>query len=246
MKHLIEKMDSIIRSSKRIVFFGGAGVSMESGIPDFRSQDGLYNQQYQDPPEEILSHSYFISRTEDFFRFYRDKMLYPAARPNDAHRVLARMERAGMLTAVITQNIDGLHQAAGSKNVIELHGTTLHNTCMRCGKRYGLSDILPMDNVPLCTCGGVIKPDVTLYEEALPDVAMEAASHFVDCADLMIVGGTSLSVYPAAGFARWFPGHLVIINKTPTPMDAQADLCIPHPIGRVFAAWEEMHFGPPA
>ena len=228
------RLQKLVEASENIVFFGGAGVSCESGIPDFRGTDGLYHQTYRFPPEEILSHHFFEERPEEFFRFYRDKMLYPDAKPNAAHRALARWEREGRLRAVVTQNIDGLHQAAGSKNVLELHGSVHRNHCVRCGAFYSLADLLRTDVVPRCACGGVIKPDVVLYEEPLDDATVDAAVQAIRAADLLIVGGTSLNVYPAAGLLRFFSGGaLVFINKTPTPADRSADLIIQDAIGKV-------------
>lgn len=228
------RLQKLVEASENIVFFGGAGVSCESGIPDFRSTDGLYHQAYRFPPEEILSHHFFEEQPEEFFRFYRDKMLYPDAKPNAAHCALARWEQAGKLRAVVTQNIDGLHQAAGSKNVLELHGSVHRNHCMRCGKFYALADVLRQDGVPHCACGGVIKPDVVLYEEPLDEAVMTAAMRAIRAADLLIVGGTSLNVYPAAGLLRYFAGGaLVVLNKTPTPADRSADLVIQDAIGKV-------------
>ena len=221
--------------AKRIVFFGGAGVSTESGIPDFRSVDGLYRQQYDYPPEEILSHEFFYAHTEEFYRFYRNKMLYPAAKPNQAHRKLAELEQAGKLTAVVTQNIDGLHQEAGSRKVYELHGSVHRNYCVGGGRFYSLAD-MGKEGIPRCSCGGIIKPDVVLYGEALREETIQGAVDSISGADLLIVGGTSLNVYPAAGLLRYFQGeHIVLINRDPTPFDAQADLLIQEPIGRVFA-----------
>lgn len=233
---LPRQLAQLIGQSRRAVFFGGAGVSCESGIPDFRSQDGLYRQKWAYPPETILSHSFFFRRTEEFFRFYREKMLFPQARPNDAHRALAKLEETGLLSAVITQNIDGLHQAAGSRKVIELHGSVHRNFCMKCRKSFLLEEIISQAGVPRCPCGGIIKPDVVLYEEQLPPQAMEEALWEIEQADLLIIGGTSLSVYPAAGFVSDFKGRLAIINLSPTPLDHQADLCIPAPIGKTMAA----------
>lgn len=228
------RLQKLVEASENIVFFGGAGVSCESGIPDFRGTDGLYHQTYRFPPEEILSHHFFEEQPEEFFRFYRDKMLYPDAKPNAAHRALARWEREGRLRAVVTQNIDGLHQAAGSKNVLELHGSVHRNHCVRCGAFYSLADLLRTDVVPRCACGGVIKPDVVLYEEPLDDATVDAAVQAIRAADLLIVGGTSLNVYPAAGLLRFFSGGaLVVINKTPTPADRSADLIIQDAIGKV-------------
>ena len=235
MSGSIETLRQWLKESRDIVFFGGAGVSTESGIPDFRSVDGLYNQKYDEPPETIISHSYFLRWPDKFYRFYKDKMLYPQAEPNDCHIALARLEQEGKLKAVITQNIDGLHQKAGSQNVIELHGSTLRNYCMNCGKSYPLSFILEAEGVPKCSCGGMVKPDVVLYEESLHDGDMERAVSAIRKADLFIVGGTSLTVYPAAGLVEYYRGnHLVLINKTPTAFDRYADLCISESIGKVF------------
>ena len=235
MSGSLETLRQWIAESRNIVFFGGAGVSTESGIPDFRSVDGLYNQKYDEPPETIISHSYFMRWPEKFYRFYREKMLYPDAEPNDCHLALARLEQDGKLKAVITQNIDGLHQKAGSRNVIELHGSTLRNYCMNCGKSYPASYIIEADGVPRCSCGGRVKPDVVLYEESLHDGDMERAVGAIRKADLFIVGGTSLTVYPAAGLVEYYRGNrLVLINKSPTPYDRYADLCISESIGKVF------------
>ena len=232
----ILKLRDLLANSRRAVFFGGAGVSTESGIPDFRSTDGLYHQQWRYPPETILSHDFFVSRTEEFYDFYRKKMLFPDVKPNAAHLALAELEGRGILSAVITQNIDGLHQAAGSKNVIELHGSVLRNRCTRCGRAFTMQDILATDGVPKCPCGGVIKPDVVLYGEQLPAEAIEDALDYISRADLLIIGGTSLAVYPAAGFVQGFSGPLVIINRSATPMDRRADLLISRPIGETLAA----------
>lgn len=230
----VMQLKSWIEESKNIVFFGGAGVSTESGIPDFRSQDGLYHQQYDYPPEQILSHTFFVRKPEEFFRFYRNKMLAPDARPNRAHLALAELERAGRLKAVITQNIDGLHQAAGSREVLELHGSVLRNHCMRCGKFYGMEAILNSSGVPKCSCGGVIKPDVVLYEEGLDMDTLNRAVNYISRADVLIVGGTSLTVYPAAGLIDYYRGRkLVLINRDATPLDGQADLVIAGKIGEV-------------
>ena len=230
----VMQLKSWIEESKNIVFFGGAGVSTESGIPDFRSQDGLYHQQYDYPPEQILSHTFFVRKPEEFFRFYRNKMLAPDARPNRAHLALAELERAGRLKAVITQNIDGLHQAAGSREVLELHGSVLRNHCMRCGKFYGMDAILNSVGVPKCSCGGVIKPDVVLYEEGLDIDTLNRAVNYISRADVLIVGGTSLTVYPAAGLIDYYRGRkLVLINRDATPLDGQADLVIAGKIGEV-------------
>ena len=224
-----------VDESGNIVFFGGAGVSTESGIPDFRSVDGLYNQSYKYPPETIISHSFFEQDPEEFFRFYKEKMLWPDAQPNAAHKKLAELEAAGKLRAVVTQNIDGLHQAAGSRNVLELHGSVLRNYCMRCHKSYTLEDILARPGVPRCGCGGIIKPDVVLYEEALDSRTLNAALEAIEACEMLIIGGTSLAVYPAASLVNYYRGHrLVLINKSPTPYDANADLVIAAPIGALF------------
>ena len=233
----IEKLRRMIKNSDNIVFFGGAGVSTESGIPDFRSVDGLYNQQWDYPPETILSHSFFMKKTEEFYRFYRAKMLCPNAEPNAAHLKLAQLEREGKLTAVVTQNIDGLHQAAGSKKVYELHGSVLRNYCMKCGKFHSVEFIMNSTGVPTCECGGVVKPDVVLYEEGLDDSVVNGAVNAIAEADTLIIAGTSLNVYPAAGLVRYFRGNdLVIINMSPTGMDSSADLLICGRIGEVLSA----------
>lgn len=225
-------LQSIVDDSKRIVFFGGAGVSTESGIPDFRSADGLYSQKYDYPPEQIVSHTFFTKRTEEFYRFYKDRMIFPKAKPNAAHKKLAELELAGKLHAVITQNIDGLHQAAGSVNVIELHGSVHRNYCMQCGKAYPLSAVTDCEGVPRCECGGIIKPDVVLYEESLKTEDIERAVYEISNADTLIIGGTSLAVYPAAGLVRYFKGkYLVVINKS--ELNANADLVINDSIGKV-------------
>ena len=227
-------LQEIINDSKRIVFFGGAGVSTESGIPDFRSVDGLYNQKYDYPPETILSHTFFMDKTEEFYKFYRDKMLFLTAKPNKAHLKLAELEKAGKLTAIVTQNIDGLHQAAGSKNVYELHGSVLRNYCMKCRKPYPVEDILNGTGVPKCTCGGTVKPDVVLYEEGLDNATVEGAVESISRADCLIIAGTSLTVYPAAGMVRYFRGkHLVLINRDPTPMDEVCELVLHDKVGEV-------------
>ena len=231
-----ETLASWIRESKRIVFFGGAGVSTESGIPDFRSVDGLYNQQYDYPPETILSHTFFMRKPEEFFRFYRNKMLFPDARPNAAHEKLAQWEREGKLTGVVTQNIDGLHQKAGSKKVFELHGSVLRNYCMRCGKFYDLEHVMNTTGVPKCACGGTIKPDVVLYEESLNNDVVAGACAAIESADMMIIGGTSLNVYPAAGLVDLYRGNrLVLVNLSSTPQDRRANLVVHERIGQVFA-----------
>ena len=229
------KLQNIIQSSSNVVFFGGAGVSTESGIPDFRSVDGLYHQEYAYPPETILSHSFFMHQTEEFYRFYKKKMLCLDAQPNMAHRRLAEWEAKGHVKAVITQNIDGLHQAAGSREVMELHGSVLRNYCMKCGKFYDAEYMLHADGVPKCTCGGTIKPDVVLYEEGLDDRTISKSVRYISQADVLIIGGTSLVVYPAAGLIDYFQGdHLVVINKSVTSRDRQADLVISDSIGKVF------------
>lgn len=231
------RLRALIDGSDNIVFFGGAGVSTESGIPDFRSVDGLYRQQWDDPPETILSHSYYQRHPEKFFRFYRAKMLCPEAEPNAAHRALAALERAGKLRAVITQNIDGLHQAAGSREVLELHGSTLRNYCEKCGKFYGAEAILHSTGVPKCSCGGTIKPDVVLYEESLPQRTVERALQYILAADMLIIAGTSLSVYPAARLVQYYRGNkLVVINKTPLSADLRADLVLTAPVGETLNA----------
>ena len=227
-------LQELVQDARHIVFFGGAGVSTESGIPDFRSTDGLYHQKYPWPPETILSHEFFMTRPEEFFRFYRDKMLPLDAQPNKAHLTLAELEKKGKLTGVVTQNIDGLHQKAGSRVVDELHGSIWRNTCMRCGKKYGPEAIRDSQGVPLCTCGGRIKPDVVLYGEGLDDETVSHAVSLIRHADLMIVAGTSLTVYPAAGLLNYFRGsHLVLINRDPTPADREADLVIHDKVGQV-------------
>ena len=237
MTENVKKLKELVEGSDNIVFFGGAGVSTESGIPDFRSTDGLYHQQYDYPPETILSHSFYESNPEEFFRFYRTKMLAPEAKPNAAHRKLAELEAAGKLKAVITQNIDGLHQAAGSREVLELHGSVHRNYCETCGKFYGLDFILHTEGVPRCeACGGRVKPDVVLYEEGLDMKTLERAVGFLSKADMLIIGGTSLNVYPAAGLIRYYRGHkLVLINKSPVAADLTADLTIADPIGETLA-----------
>ncbi len=228
-------MKEIIDGSDNIVFFGGAGGSTESGIPDFRSVDGLYNQKYAYPPETILSHTFYCSRPEEFFRFYRDKMLYLDAQPNAAHRKLAEWEQEGRLRAVVTQNIDGLHQKAGSRNVLELHGSVLRNYCERCHRFYDAQFILNSEGVPHCSCGGRIKPDVVLYEESLDEEVMTKAIHAISEADVLIIGGTSLAVYPAAGLIDFYRGNkLILVNKTPTPRDNDADLVVSGSIGEIF------------
>ena len=233
----LSTLKSWIKESSRIVFFGGAGVSTESGLKDFRSQDGLYHEKYDYPPETILSHSFFFSHTAEFYRFYRDKMLCLTAKPNAAHLALARLEQRGKLKAIVTQNIDGLHQAAGSKRVFELHGSVHRNHCLQCGKFYTAEDIEKSTGVPRCTCGGLIKPDVVLYEEGLDQKCLMGAIQAIAQADLLIVGGTSLAVYPAAGLLQYYGGNrLVLINRDATPMDGQANLVFRDPIGQVLGA----------
>lgn len=238
-ERLIEKFNDWIQESDNIVFFGGAGVSTESGIPDFRGVDGLYNQKYQYPPEQIISHSFYISKPEEFFRFYKDKMLYPDAQPSITHIKLAGLEEKGKLKGVITQNIDGLHQKAGSRHVVELHGSVLRNYCEKCGRFYGIDAVIDADGVPKCECGGRIKPDVVLYEEGLNQSDMEEAVRLISSAQMLIVGGTSLGVYPAAGLIRYYnQDKLVLINKTATPFDNMANLLIHDSLGRVFETVE--------
>ena len=234
MEENLEQLQRWIDSSDNIVFFGGAGVSTESGIPDFRSVDGLYHQQFAYPPEVMLSHSFYARHPEEFFDFYRKKLLVKGAEPNAAHRKLAQLEEAGKLRAVITQNIDGLHQLAGSREVLELHGSTLRNHCDRCGRFYDTSAVAEAAGVPRCSCGGVIKPDVVLYEEALDSDVTLRAVDYIRKADLLIIGGTSLVVYPAAGLIDYYSGDkLVLINKGATAMDARADLTLSGPIGEI-------------
>ena len=229
-----EQLKQWIEESNNIVFFGGAGISTESGIPDFRSVDGLYNQTYEYPPETILSHSFYRRYADEFFRFYRDKMLYLDAKPNKGHLALAKLEEMGKLTAVVTQNIDGLHQKAGSKNVYELHGSVLRNYCERCGKFHSVEEIVNSTGIPVCECGGRIKPDVVLYEESLNPKTMEKAIKAISEADMLSIGGTSLVVYPASGLIHYYNGKkLVLINKSATAMDEKADLCIKDSFGEV-------------
>ena len=234
MEEQIKRLQEWIDGSESIVFFGGAGVSTESGIPDFRSVDGLYNQKYDYPPEEILSRTVCDRRPEELYRFYRDKILCLDARPNTAHRKLAQLERVGKLRSVVTQNIDGLHQMAGSKRVWELHGSVHRNFCMRCKKPYPVEFIRDSQGIPTCSCGGTVKPDVVLYEESLDSRVLEGALADIQQADLLIIGGTSLAVYPAASLVNYYRGdRLVLINKSPTPYDRRADLAIAGPIGRI-------------
>ena len=239
METEVERLQKIIDDSRNIVFFGGAGVSTESDIPDFRSADGLYHQQYKYTPEQIVSHSFFVRNTEGFYEFYKNKMMFLDAKPNPAHLKLAELEAAGTLTAVITQNIDGLHQAAGSKNVLELHGSIHRNYCQRCRKFYDAAYVKHADGIPRCTCGGVIKPDVVLYEEGLDSDIIQKSIRAISNADTLIIGGTSLVVYPAAGFIDYFRGrHLVVINKSATAREVGAELTIAAPIGKVL---EQIH-----
>ena len=237
MQQELETLKKWIDNSDNIVFFGGAGVSTESGIPDFRSVDGLYNQQYDYPPETILSHTFFRRNTEEFYRFYRAKMLALDSKPNAAHKKLAKWEQEGKLKAVVTQNIDGLHQAAGSKMVYELHGSVHRNYCQKCGAFYDARYMLESKGIPKCEkCGGIIKPDVVLYEEGLDDATMRGAIRAISHADVLIIGGTSLTVYPAAGLIDYYNGNkLVLINKSVTPMDSRADLLVQGPIGEIFS-----------
>lgn len=231
----LETLKKWIDESDNIVFFGGAGVSTESGIPDFRSTDGLYHQKYAYPPETILSPTFFRTKTEEFFKFYRDKMLYLDAEPNAAHTKLAEWEAQGKLKAVITQNIDGLHQKAGSRNVLELHGSVLRNYCENCGKFYDVETVKDAEGIPKCGCGGTIKPDVVLYEEGLDNKILTSSVHYIQEAEVLIIGGTSLAVYPAAGLLDYYRGNkLVLVNKTPTPKDKVADLVVQGSIGEIF------------
>lgn len=233
---MVAELEKIIAESGNIVFFGGAGVSTESGIPDFRSVDGLYHQKYDYPPEEILSHTFWEENPEEFYRFYRDKLIVKGAKPNAAHLRLARLEKEGKLKAVITQNIDGLHQKAGSQEVLELHGSVLRNHCTRCGKFYGVERIAESRGIPRCTCGGIIKPDVVLYEESLDEDVMARAIHYIRQADVLIIGGTSLVVYPAAGLIQYYRGHkLAVINKGGAGSGLGAAVTIDGPIGQVMA-----------
>ncbi len=236
MPSKIETLKSWIEQAHRAVFFGGAGVSTESGIPDFRSVDGLYHQKFDYPPETIISRSFFDRRPEEFFKFYREKMLLLGFEPNVTHRVLARLEQEGHLAAVVTQNIDGLHQKAGSRRVFELHGSVLRNYCMRCGRAYSATFIRDCPGVPRCDCGGIVKPDVVLYEEPLDEKTLTGAVKAISRADLLIVGGTSLTVYPAAGLLRYYGGdRLVLINRDETPYDNEASLVLHESLGEVFS-----------
>ncbi|MBP3423051.1 MAG: NAD-dependent protein deacylase [Clostridia bacterium] len=230
----IKKLSEILEEGK-VVFFGGAGVSTESGIPDFRSTDGLYNEEYPYPPEQIVSHSFFVRDTAEFYRFYKNKMLFPKAEPNACHKALAKLEEEGLLRAVITQNIDGLHQKAGSKKVFELHGSVWRNYCTKCRKRHTVYEVMEANGIPKCACGGIIKPDVVLYEEMLDDEVVTGAIRAIASANTLIVGGTSLIVYPAAGLLQYFKGkHLIVINRTPTSADGKAELLFTEDIGKVF------------
>ena len=235
MNEKIEEFRKLVEQSKRIVFFGGAGVSTESGIPDFRSKDGLYNQKYDYPPEEILSHTFFMRKTPEFFKFYRDKLNSLKYEPNTTHYKLAELEKQGKLSAVVTQNIDGLHQKAGSKKVYELHGSVLRNYCTRCGKFHDAEFVFNSADVPYCECGGLVKPDVVLYEEPLDEKVVRGAVKAISNADLLIIGGTSLTVYPASSYISYFNGNkMVLINKSSTPYDNMADLVIHQGLGEVF------------
>lgn len=240
MRESIELLAKWIEESDNIVFFGGAGVSTESKIPDFRSVDGLYNQKYNYPPETILSHTFFMRKTEEFYRFYRDKMIYKGALPNKGHLALSELEKMGKCKAVITQNIDGLHQEAGSREVLELHGSVHRNYCMSCGEFYNVDTVCECDGIPRCHCSGVIKPDVVLYEEGLDNRILSKAIDYISKADVLIVAGTSLTVYPAAGLIDYYRGNkLVLINKTSTPKDRMADLIINEPVGETL--WNCLH-----
>ena len=233
----IVRLAGLIKDSDNIVFFGGAGVSTESGIPDFRSADGIYNMKYKYPPERIVSHSFFMSNTSEFYTFYREKMLHPDAMPNKAHYALAELEKQGKLQAIVTQNVDGLHHKAGSQNVLELHGSRSRYFCMDCGKKYPMDVVLEAEDIPTCSCGGVIRPDVVLFEESLDDMVIAKSVDAIMRADVLIVGGTSLNVYPAAGLIRYYGGDkLVLINKSETPFDGQANLIIREPIGETLDA----------
>ena len=239
MSDKISEFRRLVEKSRRIVFFGGAGVSTESGIPDFRSKDGLYNQKYDYPPEEILSHGFFVNRTEEFYKFYRDKLNSLKYEPNITHFKLAELEKKGKLSAVVTQNIDGLHQKAGSRKVYELHGSVLRNYCVKCGKFHDAAAVFGSEGVPHCECGGVIKPDVVLYNEPLDEKVVRGAIKAISNADLLIIGGTSLTVYPASSYISYFGGgEIVLINKSSTPYDNTADLVINQGLGEVFSKLE--------
>ena len=233
----VKKLQKIIDDSSNMVFFGGAGVSTESNIPDFRSADGLYHQEYRYSPEQIVSHSFFVQNTKGFYEFYKEKMMFLEAKPNPAHLKLAELEAAGKLSAVITQNIDGLHQAAGSRNVLELHGSILRNYCQKCGHFYDAIYVKNSEGIPKCSCGGVVKPDVVLYEEGLDNQTLSDAVSYISKADVLIIGGTSLVVYPAAGLIDYYRGNkLILINKTPTARDSGADLVVQGSIGEIFSS----------
>jgi NAD-dependent deacetylase len=237
LNDLILQVGDAIRNSDNIVFFGGAGVSTESGIPDFRSADGVYNMKYKYPPETIVSHSFFVQNTSEFYRFYREKMLHPDAMPNKAHYALAELEKQGKLKAVVTQNVDGLHHKAGSVNVLELHGSRSRYYCMRCGEKYPLDAVLEAEDIPLCKCGGTIRPDVVLFEESLDQNVIDASVRAIGAAEVLIVGGTSLNVYPAAGLIQYYGGNmLILINKTETPYDRHAKIVIHDSIGETLSA----------
>ena len=240
MTENIQTFLQMVKESDNIVFFGGAGVSTESGIPDFRSVDGLYNQKYDYPPETILSHSFYMRHTDEFYRFYKDKMICPDVEPNITHKKLAELEAAGKLKAIVTQNIDGLHQAAGSKRVLELHGSIHRNYCRKCRRGFDATYVLKSTGVPVCdVCGGQIKPDVVLYEEGLDQKTLDDAVFYISHADMLIIGGTSLAVYPAAGLIQYYRGNkLVLINKSATPMDKNADLLLQCGLGEVFSRIE--------
>lgn len=236
MDESVERLKELVSRCDNIVFFGGAGVSTESGIPDFRSVDGLYSQKYDYPPETILSHDFFMKNTSQFYRFYREKMLFPDAEPNDAHRALSELEEKGKVRAVITQNIDSLHQKSGSRNVLELHGSVHRNYCMKCSRFYDLEYIMNSRDIPRCECGGIIKPDVVLYQEGLDNDTIEKAIRYISQAEMLIIGGTSLGVYPAAGLVDYFRGKdLVLINKGATSRSCRASLVIDRKIGEVFS-----------
>lgn len=231
----IQEFEQMVRESRRVVFFGGAGVSTESGIPDFRSENGLFNRKYDDPPETILSHEFLFSHPSKFYKFYREQLLCPQAQPNACHRKLAEMEKKGLLLSVITQNIDGLHQAAGSRRVWELHGSVKRNHCVRCGRFYKAEELPEYEDYPKCACGGMIRPDVVMYGEALDEEVLDGAIEDLQRADLLIIAGTSLRVYPAAGLIRYFGGNKsVVINKTSTPADEDCSLVLKAPVGQVF------------
>ena len=231
-----EQLQKMIDESSKIVFFGGAGVSTESGIPDFRSADGIYHQAYRYSPEQVVSHSFFMAHTDAFFEFYKEKMMILDAQPNPAHLKLDELEQAGKLSAVVTQNIDGLHQAAGSKTVHELHGSVHRNYCMDCGRAYDAAYMLSSEGIPRCTCGGIIKPDVVLYEESLNGRTLEQSVEAISSCDLLIIGGTSLAVYPAAGLVNYCRGKIAVVNRSSTPLDAKADLLVQGSIGETFSA----------